>query len=104
MIIVNGTVSAKIASGGGLDGNGNPVAPQDTWGAPIPCNIAVNRQSSVGRQNGNTFTVASYEVLISLQPFDAGTVKIAQLGRDLGAFSVISTEHLSAVGATKITV
>jgi hypothetical protein len=104
MIIVNGTVEGKLLSGGGLDENGNPNVAQDTWGAPIPCNISVNKRNNLGKQNGNSFTVASYEILIALQAFDAGSVRLTEHGRGLGVFSVMYAEQLGAVGITKIVV
>jgi hypothetical protein len=104
MIIVNGTVSAKDATGGGLDESGNPSASKDTWGAAIPCNISINKLNNLGRQDGNTFTIASYEILVEEQPFEAGSVWLTERGRDLGEFSVMFTERLEAVGATKIVV
>lgn len=104
MIIVNGTIEAKIKTGGGLDENGNPIPSSNVWGAPIPCNISVNKKSNLGKQNGNTFTIASYGALIPLQPFDAGIVRLTHYGQSLGEFPVMHTELLNAVGATKITV
>jgi hypothetical protein len=86
MIIANGTITAK------------------TWAQPVPCHIKVNRGNNLGKQNGNTFTVASYEVLIESQPFNAGRVRLTENGRDLGEFSVLWTERLNAVGAVKIVV
>jgi hypothetical protein len=86
MLIVNGTITAK------------------TWAQPIPCNVKANRGNYLGKQNGNTFTVASYEVLIESQPFEAGRVRLTENGCDLGEFSVLWTERLDAVGAVKIVV
>lgn len=104
MIIVNGNIMAKVKSGGGFDGGGNPVKTSESCGDPIPCRITVNKRDNLGKQNGNTFTVASYEVLISPQPFTAERVKLERFGKDLGEFSVMFTEYLEAVGAIKIVV
>jgi hypothetical protein len=104
VIIVNGNITAKIKSSGGLDGEGNPVKTSESWGGPISCRIAMNKRDNLGKQNGNTFTVASYEVLISPQPFTAERVKLERHGKDLGEFSVMFTEYLEAVGAIKIVV
>ncbi|MDL2310128.1 hypothetical protein LJC39_03315 [Parabacteroides sp. OttesenSCG-928-B22] len=107
MIIVNGFISAKVKTGGGLGENGNPVRPSSEWGEPIPCNIRVNKRNNLGKQNGNTFTVASYEILIEPQSFiDDGMVKLQYVsGKDLGEFPIMfPPEFLEAVGAVKITV
>jgi hypothetical protein len=104
VIIVNGKIFEKVKSGGGLDGAGNPVQTSAVWGNPIPCHISVNKRNNLGKQNGNTFTVASYEVLIEPQPFYAERVRLTEHGRDLGEFSVMFSEYLEAVGATKIVV
>jgi len=106
VIISNGYISAKIKTGGGLDENGNPVRPSSEWGKPISCHIKVNTRNNLGKQNGNTFTIASYEILIEPQPFEAERVKlIDNCGKELGEFSVMyPPEHLEAVGAVKIVV
>ena len=104
MIIENGTIQAKIKTGGGFDANDYPVEPSESWSEPIPCHIRVNRKNNLGKQNGNTFTVASYEVIIELQPFEHERVKLIEQAMDLGEFSVLWTECLEAVGAVKIVV
>jgi hypothetical protein len=104
MLIVNGTVTAKVKTGGGLDADGYPVKPVESWAQPIPCHVKMNRKNNLGKQNGNTFVAASYEVLIEPQPFEAERVRLAEYGRDLGEFSVMWTEYLEAVGALKIVV
>jgi len=104
MVIVNGYISAKIKTGGGLDENGNPARPSEAFGEQIPCRITTNKRNNIGKQNGNTFTVASYEILIEMQPFEAERIKLNQLGKDLGEFSVLWTEYLESVQAVKIVV
>lgn len=104
MIIENGTIQAKIMTEGGLDDNGNPIRPSEYWGVPIPCNIKTNQDSNRGKVDGNTFTIAAYEILIELQPFVGGRVKLVREGQELGEFSVQSSEPLTEVGITKILV
>jgi hypothetical protein len=103
MIIVNGTICIKTKTGGELV-NGNPVRPSESWSEPIPCNIKTNLHNNKGRVNGNSFEVASYEVLIEAQPFDADRVKLERQGKELGEFSVQDIELLYAVGCVKIVV
>lgn len=106
MLIPNGTISIKTKTGGELDERGKPVRPSSIdWGDTIICRFRANKYSNRGKVNGNTFTVASYEILIESQPFTAERVKLSDKnGKDLGEFSVIEIEHLDAVGIVKITV
>jgi hypothetical protein len=104
MIIVNGTIQGKLMTGGGLNMDGYPVKPSEALCDKIPCRVKVNKKDNLGKQNGNTFTIASYEVLIDTQPFDTERVKLTEHGRDLGEFSVLWTEYLEAVNALKIVV
>jgi hypothetical protein len=104
MIIENGTIATMTKAGGGFDDNDYPVKPEETFGAPIPCNVQVNKRNNLGKQNGNTFKVASYIVLIEPQPFTAERVKLTAHGRDLGNFSVLWTEYLEAVEALRVVV
>ncbi|MDR0207340.1 MAG: hypothetical protein LBI45_08815, partial [Bacteroidales bacterium] len=90
--------------GGGFDTNGYPVEPSESWSEPIPCHVKVNRKNNLGKQNGNSFTIASYEVLIDLQPFDAERIRINSHFGEIGEFSVLWTECLENVGAVKIVV
>jgi hypothetical protein len=64
----------------------------------------VNRKNNLGKQNGNAFTIASYEVYIEMQPFEAERINLSENGKDLGEFSVLWTEQLDAVCALKIVV
>lgn len=107
MIFVNGYISAKSKTGGGLDENGNPVRPSSEWSNPVPCHIKVNQRNNLGKQNGNSFTIASYEILIEPQSFiDDGIIKLFYIsGKELGEFPIMfPPEFLEAVGAVKIVV
>lgn len=107
MILVNGFISGKIKAGGGLDKNGNPIRPAEEWGELIACHIRVNKRNNLGKQNGNLFTIASYEILIEPQPFiDDGIIKLSYAsGKELGEFPIMfPPEYLEAVGAIKIVV
>lgn len=108
MIIENGKISALVKTGGGgLNKDGDPVAPSSHWAEPVPCNIRANRYSNKGvTTNGNTFVSASYEVLIeSPEPFTAEQVRLEiDGGKVLGEFSVLQAETLPAVGCIRIVV
>jgi hypothetical protein len=98
MLVVNGSISGRVKTGGGLDGNGNPVRLSPEWEQPIPCHIKVNRGNYLGKQNGNTFTSASYEVLIESQPFEAERVKLVdESGRRSGDEYLLVSEDDSPI-------
>ena len=70
MYFENGTIQAKIKTGGGFDSDNYPIKPAGEWSKPIPCHIKVNRKNNLGKQNGNSFTVASYEVFIEADLYE----------------------------------
>jgi hypothetical protein len=82
------------------------VSVSEVFSLPIRCYIKVNKRDNIGKQNGNTFTVASYEILIEPQSFESERVQLFDtLGHDLGVFSVMyPPEYLQAVQAVKIVV
>ncbi len=106
MIIANGTIEAKIKTGGGIDPKTDyPIAPSVSWGNPIPCQYRANKYSNKGRANGEAFTIASYEILIDEQPYDAEMLRLRDAGgKMLGEFSVIEIEPLPAVCQLRILV
>jgi hypothetical protein len=64
MIIENGKIAAKVKSGGGIDENRHPIEPSQSWSRPVACRITTNHRNNLGKQNGNSFIAASYEILI----------------------------------------
>lgn len=106
MIIANGHIETKIKTGGGIDPDtGYPVAPIVTWGNSIPCQFRANSYSNKGRTNGEAFTIASYEILIDEQPYEAEQLRLLNdSGKVLGEFSVIEVEPLPAVCQVRILV
>jgi len=100
----NGTIQAKIKTGGGFDSDNYPIEPAGEWSEPIPCHYKLNRKNNLGKQNGNVFIMASFEVLIDLQPFDAERIRINGHFGEIGEFSVLWTECLENVGSVKIVV
>ncbi|MGL5913352.1 MAG: hypothetical protein ACRCZB_04240 [Bacteroidales bacterium] len=105
MIVENGKIIPKIKADGGFDDNGFPVPATEDFGEPISCNISVNKHDNLGKANGNSFTIASYVILIEAQKFSADKVKLIDAQEaDLGEFAVIYAEPLQAVGAIKILV
>lgn len=106
MIIANGTIETKIKTGGGIDPDTDyPIQPTVSWGNPVPCQYCANHYSKRGKANGETFTVASYEILIEEQSYEAENLRLRDRnGRMIGEFSVIEIEPLRAVCQTRILV
>lgn len=105
MIIENGTIEVKVKTAGGIDiETGHPRKPSATsWGTPISCQYLPNTHNKQGRISGEHFTIATYEVLIEEQPFDAEQVRlIDKTGKSLGEFPIISVEPLEAVCQLRI--
>lgn len=90
MIIENGTLQIQRT--------------KTDWGEPILCQIRTNKLDNLGKSNGNSFTAASYVILIEMQPFDAKAIRLMREDICLGEFPIISTEPLPAVGIIKILV
>ena len=106
MIVANGTIETKIKSGGGINPEtGYPNKPSEAWGEPIPCQYQANSYSNKGRTNGEAFTIASYEILIDEQPYEAEQLRLLNdSGKVIGEFSVIDIKPLAAVCQVKILV
>lgn len=104
MIVENGYVRTQVTTGGGLNKDGDPIPLVTVWSDPIPCNIRTNQHANNGTVNGNTFSMASYEVLIEKQPFAATCVRLERDGVDLGEYQVQAAIPFDAVDAIKITV
>jgi|LSQX01.3.fsa_nt_gb hypothetical protein len=98
MIIANGVIYPLIKPAGtGLDDDGKPVKYDAQWGEEIPCCARPNTYSSQGRKDGNTFTIASYTILIDKQEFTAKRIKYNN-----NDYPIISVEPLEAVNMLKI--
>lgn len=105
MDIENGTLTPIIATPAGRGENGYMVPASSAPGDPIRCYIKTVKTNNVGKQEGNYFKVASYEVLIDLVPFNATRIRLAyDDGQDLGEFAVISIIPMSIVNLLKILV
>lgn len=106
MIIANGTIETKIKTGGGIDPDTDyPIAPSVSWGNPIKCQYRANKYSNKGKANGEAFTIASYEILIDEQPYNAEMLRLRDIsGKILGEFSVIEVEPLQGVCQIRILV
>ena len=109
MVIHNGFICYLKNVGGGIDENGNPIRPTSELGEKIPCNIEINKEYNLGRDEGNTFTVASYKIFIDaktdVSSLRDSRVRLTLHGRELGGFAVMyQPELLQAVGVYRIIV
>ena len=94
----NGTIQYKVLSGGGLDGNGEPIISTVSWSEPIRCLYKTVKHSNTIYQQGK-FTDKSYEILIE------STVKLTNdRTQFLGEFEVQDIEFVNRSGRVKITV
>ena len=100
MIIPNGTIQIKQKQAGGIDPEtGYPINSSNvTYGDPIPCQYIINKYNALAMSQGEHVTLASYEVLIDAQPFDAEQIRLTdKSGKVIGDFSIIRVEPLDAV-------
>ena len=96
MIIANGTIETKIKTGGGIDPDTDyPIAPSVSWGNPIECQYRANKYSNKGKANGEAFTIASYEILIDEQPYDAEMLRLRSLISSLNRGKIAHLNNLT---------
>ena len=87
----NGTIQYKVLSGGGLDGNGEPIISTVSWSEPIRCLYKTVKHSNTIYQQG--------------RDFQADTVKLTNdRTQFLGEFEVQDIEFVNRSGRVKITV
>ncbi|MGL5913930.1 MAG: hypothetical protein ACRCZB_07165 [Bacteroidales bacterium] len=106
MIIANGAIQQKYKTGGGLNPEtGYPNKPSVEWGEPIPCQYRANKYNNKGKVNGESFTVASYEILIEEQPYFSERLRLLNANNELvGEYTVIEKEPLDGVCQIRILV
>lgn len=106
MLIENGYIKIKEKTGGGMNPDtGYPIKSDSSFGVNIPCQFRANKYSNKGKANGESFIIASYEILIEEQSFTSEQLSLFDLaGKELGEFSIMETEQLSAVCQIKILV
>lgn len=104
MIIPNGTILPKTSTGGGIDPlTGLASAPVEAFGKPIPCQWIAQSYNALAKVLGEPATIASYQVLIELQPFDAPALRLKDdSGEVLGDYSIKQVETLEAVGQLRL--
>ena len=104
----NGTLQYQVLSPGGIDDNGEPIAPTETWSDAIACSIKTNSDNRKGVYEDGEFRMASFIVLLEAdakQNFEI--IKRIKLSRDaetLGEYRVICSEPLATQGRFQIMV
>ena len=103
MLVVNGYIKIKTVTGGGLDPNGYPVPPTETWGNAIECQFIANSHNSQGYSNAGQFTTHDYTVLLEMQSFPYSTIRLYNDENTLiGEFEVKHVERLLKVDKVRL--
>lgn len=86
MIIANGTIETKIKTGGGIDPDTDyPIAPSVSWATLSSANTEQINTATKARQTAKHLTIASYEILIDEQPYNAEMLRLRDIsGKILG--------------------
>lgn len=106
-MINNGTLRYKTTTGGGLDGNGDPIPVLGNWSDPIDCLIHQNTNGKLMKYQDGQYVAASYSINVELDSFDSTAIKVINnQGVYLGEFQVIPQNiyKYSFVNRIKITV
>ena len=94
----NGKLQYQSLSPGGLDENGEPIAPTETWSDAIACSIKTNSDNRKGAYEDGEFRIASFIILLEVDAKkDYGSIKRIKLMRgteELGEYRVICGEPL----------
>lgn len=103
---MNGTILAKIKTGGGVDPeSGSPIPVESSWSVPTNCKYKANLLSNKGRYLGGTFQHASYEITTPDMAFRAEMIQLFDSRNNLVCEKeVMSIEVLEFVQRVKITV
>jgi len=102
----NGTLQYQTNAESEIDPiTGDAASVSATWSEPIDCFIQTIHKAKKGKYEDGLFTLATYMVLIELQPFEADRVKlITDTGKQLGEFQTQDIQRLNTVGRVKISV
>ena len=107
----NGTLQYEIITGGGVNNDGEPIAPVTSWSDPIRCSIHANTDSRRGRYEDGLFRQASFVVLIERNAHfevdviaDIKRVRLTRGCEPLGEYFVLSVVPAESVGRIQIDV
>ena len=88
-MVTNGTLQYKTTTGGGIDGNGDPIPVTETWSDPIDCLIHPNASGRLMKYQDGLFVLASYSINIELSSFDSTTIRFTDNQGALVEFQVV---------------
>lgn len=101
----NGKIWYAEISGGGVDGNGEPITSKEEWSEAVECAITTNNDTRKGKYEDGEFRQASFTVLIEGTPEKCPTrVKLERYGEPLGEYRILSVTPLPLVGRTQFMV
>lgn len=101
----NGKIWYAEISGGGVDGNGEPIPSKEMWSEAAECAITTNNDTRKGKYEDGEFRQASFTVLIEGTPEVYPTrVKLERYGEPLGEYRILSVTPLPMVGRTQFMV
>lgn len=104
----NGKLQYQVLSPGGIDNNGEPIAPTETWSDAIACNIKTNSDNRKGAYEDGEFRMASFIVLLEAdasQDFESiKRINLVRGAETLGEYRVICSEPLVTQGRFQIMV
>lgn len=107
MTIENGHIKYIHSAGGGIDSTtGHAIPVTEEYGPATPCQFYARKANALARDNGEAVTEVGWYILTDESPVEKSgrLVLYDKNGREIGVFSVISSEPLEAVGMDKITV
>ena len=106
-MVINGTFQYKTTSGGGIDGNGDPIQSVDSWSEPIDCLINPNSTGKLMKYKDGEYVAASYSINIEIENIECSAIRLTNnRGLLLGEFQVLPQNiyKYSFVNRLKITV
>jgi hypothetical protein len=106
-MVTNGTLQYKLITGGGIDGNGDPVQAVETWSNPIDCLIHQNTNGRLMKYQDGQYVAASHSINVELGLFNSTAIRITNnQGMFVGEFQVLPQNiyKYSFVTRIKITV
>lgn len=104
--MTNGTLQYKNITGGGIDGNGDPIPVIWSWSEVIDCLIIPNGNGQLTKYQDGEQVKALYTIhLESDTDFNHETIRITNSrGKQLGEYQILApnVQYLDVVGLIKI--
>lgn len=106
-MVTNGALQYKLITGGGIDGNGDPIPASENWSEPIDCLIHQNTNGRLMKYQDGQYVAASYSINVELSSLDSTAIRVTNnQGMFVGEFQVLPQNiyKYSFVTRIKITV